>query len=121
MAGQVDEATKKARAGELLAVAAEARARFASKGLGTMTRVLAETRLPDARWVGHAADHVQVAMAPRPGDPTDLENAILSVRRTAIDGETADRVTGEILSIDAPPRTLRRTLPMLATGAIDAR
>ena len=102
-------------------MAAEARAAFARKGLGTVTRVLAETRLPDGRWVGHAADHVQVAMTPRPGDPTELENAILSVRRTAIDGETADRVTGEILAIDAAPHQLRRALPMLATGAIDAR
>ena len=60
-------------------------------------------------------------MTPRPGDPTELENAILSVRRSAIDGETADRVTGEILAIDAAPHQLRRALPMLATGAIDAR
>ena len=52
MAGQVDERTKKARAGELLAVAADARAAFARRGLGTETRVLVETRLPDGRWVG---------------------------------------------------------------------
>ena len=35
MAGQVDERTRKARAGELLAVAADARAGFARRGLGT--------------------------------------------------------------------------------------
>ena len=34
MAGQVDERTKKARAGELLAVAAEARAAFARRASG---------------------------------------------------------------------------------------
>ena len=102
MAGQVDERTKKARAGELLAVAADARAAFARQGLGTVTRVLAETRLPDGRWVGHAEDHVLVAVNARHGDPEDLENAILTVRRTAIDGETADRTTGEILAIDLP-------------------
>ena len=121
MAGQVDERTKKARAGELLALAAEARGAFARRGLGTVTRVLAETRLPDGRWVGHAADHVQVAIAPRPGDPVDLENAIVTVRRTAVDGEAADRVVGEISAIDPAPRRLRIALPMVATGAVDAR
>ena len=65
MAGHVDEPTKKARAAELLAIAAEARARFARRGLGTVTRVLAETRLPDGRWVGHAEDHVLTAVDAR--------------------------------------------------------
>ena len=92
MAGQVDERTKKARAAELLALAAEARAAFARRGLGTVTRVLAETRLPDGRWVGHAEDHVLAAVDAATGDPADLENAIVTVRRTAIDGEAADRV-----------------------------
>jgi threonylcarbamoyladenosine tRNA methylthiotransferase MtaB len=116
MTGQVDERTKKARSGELLALAADARARFARRGLGTVARVLAESRLPDGRWVGHAEDHVLVAVAGRPGDPDDLENAILGVRRTAVDGEVADRVTGEVLAID-PARHARRTaLPMVTTG-----
>ena len=85
MTGQVDERTRKARAGELLAVAADARARFARRGVGTETRVLVESRLADGRWVGHAADNVQVAVTPRPDDSDGLENAILTVRRTAID------------------------------------
>ena len=114
MAGQVDERTRKARAGELLAVGADARAAFARRGLGTTTRVLVETRLPDGRWLGHAEDHVPVAVAPRPGDPTDLENAILTVRRTAIDPDAAERVRGEILHVDPAPRTLRAALPVLA-------
>ena len=117
MAGQVDEPTKRARAGELLAVAADARAAFARQGVGTVTRVLAETRLPDGRWLGHAEDHVLAAMNPRNGDPGDLENAVLTVRRTGIDGETADRTTGEILAIDPPRRALRAALPMLVPGA----
>jgi tRNA A37 methylthiotransferase MiaB len=114
MAGQVDERTRKARAGELLAVGADARAGFARRGLGTTTRVLVETRLPDGRWLGHAEDHVPVAAAPRPGDSTDLENAILTVRRTAIDPDAAERVTGEILHVDPAARTLRAALPVLA-------
>jgi hypothetical protein len=82
--------------------------------LGTTTRVLVETRLPDGRWLGHAEDHVPVAAAPRPGDPADLENAILTVRRTAIDPDAAERVRGEILGVDPAPRTLRAALPVLA-------
>jgi threonylcarbamoyladenosine tRNA methylthiotransferase MtaB len=122
MTGHVDERTKKGRAGELLAVAADARAAYARQSLGTVTRVLTETRLPDGRWVGHASDHVTTAIAPRPGDPADLENAIITVRRTGIDGETADRVTGEILATDPAfqvPR--RRSLPVLSPGGAHAR
>ncbi|OGO53885.1 MAG: tRNA (N(6)-L-threonylcarbamoyladenosine(37)-C(2))-methylthiotransferase MtaB [Chloroflexi bacterium RBG_16_72_14] len=114
MAGQVDERTKKARAGELLAVGADARAAWARAGLRTVTRVLVESRLADGRWVGHAEDHVLVAVTPRPGDPAELENAILTVRRAAIDGESADRVTGEVLAVDPAPRSLRVPLPVLA-------
>jgi threonylcarbamoyladenosine tRNA methylthiotransferase MtaB len=117
MAGQVDERTKKARAGELLAVAADARAAFARSRLGTVTRVLAEGRLPDGRWGGHAEDHVLTAIRGRPGDPDDLENAIVTVRRTAIDGDTADRVTGEVLHVDPPRGALRAALPVLNPGA----
>ena len=62
-------------------------------------------------------------VAPRPGDPDDLENAILTVRRTAIDGEVAERVTGEILAIDPAPRTLRAKVPVLSmpNGGAHAR
>jgi threonylcarbamoyladenosine tRNA methylthiotransferase MtaB len=119
MAGAVPEPTKKRRAAELLALGAEARAAFARRGLGTTTRVLVERRLPDGRWTGHAEDHVLVAVAARPGDPGDLANAILTVRRVAIDGEVAERVTGEILEIHPAPRGLRAPLPIPA-GAIAA-
>ncbi len=113
MAGQVDEATKKARAAELLTMAAEARAAFARRGVGGVTRVLAEQRLPDGRWIGHAEDNVLVAVSPRPGDPADLENALLTVRRTGIDPNVPERATGEILAIDPPRRPLREALPVL--------
>ena len=114
MTGQVDERTRKARAADLLALAAGARAAFARAGVGTETRVLSETRLPDGRWVGHAEDHVLVAVTPRPGDPADLENAILQVHRTSVDGNVAERVTGDILEIDPAPRFLRAPLPVMA-------
>jgi threonylcarbamoyladenosine tRNA methylthiotransferase MtaB len=114
MGGQVDEAAKKARAAELLAMAADARAAFARRGLGTTARVLVEQRLPDGRWTGHAEDHVLVAATPRPGDPADLEHAILTVRRTGIDPLAAERVTGETLHLDPAPGSARVALTVLA-------
>jgi threonylcarbamoyladenosine tRNA methylthiotransferase MtaB len=113
MAGQVPERAKKQRAAELLAVGAEAKAAFARRSLGTTTRVLVETRLPDGRWTGHGEDHVPVAVTARPGDRADLENAILTVRRMAIDGELAERVTGEILEVHPAPRRLRTPLAFM--------
>ncbi len=117
MAGHVDERTRKARAAELLAVAADARAAFAKRGLGSVTRVLVESPLVPGRWLGHAEDHVLVAVEPGHG-PTapavDLENAILTVRRTGLDPEVPERVTGEILDIDPAPHALRAPLPVLA-------
>ena len=112
MAGQVDEATKKARAAELLALAATAREDFARRGLGGETRVLLEQRLPDGRWIGHAQDHVLVAVAPRSGDPASLENAIVAARRVAIDPASHERVIGEILALDPAPRAVRAPLPV---------
>ncbi len=113
MAGQVDERTKKARAAELLAMAADARAAFARRGLGSTTRVLAEQRLPDGRWVGHAEDHVVVAVTPRPGDPADLEGAVLTVRRATMDPLIPDRVDGEVLALDPARRRVDPRLPDL--------
>ena len=69
MDGQVDERTKKQRAADLLALASEAKAAFARRSVGTETRVLLEQRLPDGRWVGHAEDHVLVAVRGRSGRP----------------------------------------------------
>ena len=114
MAGQVDERTKKARAGVLLGVADEARAAFARRVIGTTTRVLVETQLPDGRWAGHGEDHVLVAVPPRPHDPDGLAHAILTVRRTGVDPAQADRVTGETIEINLPPRPFRAPLPVLA-------
>jgi threonylcarbamoyladenosine tRNA methylthiotransferase MtaB len=111
MTGQVPETVKKARSARLLEVAAEARVAFARRSLGTETRVLLETRLDDGRWVGHGEDHVLVAVAPRPGDPVDLENAIATVRREVVDEDAADRVEGGVLALDPARRALRAALP----------
>ena len=58
-----------------------------------------------------------MAIDPGDEDHADLENAILTVRRTAIDGETADRTTGEIIAVDLPRRALRPAIPVIAPGA----
>lgn len=113
MAGAVDEATKRRRAAQLLAMAADARAAYARRAVGTDARVLVEQRLPDGRWVGHAEDHVVVATVPRPGDPEDLENAIVAVRRTAVDPRVPERVAGMVLALDPAPRRPRSALPVL--------
>ena len=120
MAGQVDERTKKARAGELLVLAADARAAFARRGLGTVSRMLVESRLDDGRWIGHADDHVLVAVSPRAGDPADLENAMLTVHRVAIDRGATERVVGEIVDVDPAPRPLRVPLPVRTPRATTA-
>jgi threonylcarbamoyladenosine tRNA methylthiotransferase MtaB len=104
MAGQVDEPTRKARAAALLAVAADARERWAAARVGGgLADVLFETRLDDGRWVGHAADHTLVAVA---SDDDGLENVIGRVRLDAIDPVRRDRVVGRILSVSPRPGDL---------------
>ncbi len=119
MAGQVDERTKKARAADLLALAADAKARVraaaardgdagarSSSGSPTGAGSATPRTTSSSRW-------------PRaPAIRADLENAILTVRRTAVDGEVADRVTGEILAIDPAPRTLARGAARRSPAAV---
>jgi threonylcarbamoyladenosine tRNA methylthiotransferase MtaB len=97
MAGQVDGRTKKRRSAEALALAAEARARFAERQLGCELRVLFEQPLPDGRWLGHAESHVLVAAAP--ADGRSMANAIGLVRAESVDPTAADRLAGSLLSI----------------------
>ena len=97
MAGQVDEPTKKRRAAELLALAADARVAWAAGRVGTDGRVLLEHRLPDGRWTGHAEDHTLAAVN-APGQ-ADLENAIARVRMERLDPARHDRLAGRILSL----------------------
>ena len=104
MAGQVDEATKKERAAQLLALGAEARARWAARHVGGTADVLFERRLEDGRWLGHAADHTLVAAA-QSGSGASLENAIGRVAIDAVDGAERDRVVGRILELSPPPAT----------------
>jgi threonylcarbamoyladenosine tRNA methylthiotransferase MtaB len=95
MAGQVDEGTKKRRAAQLLALAAEARAARAASRVGAEAEVLFETRLEDGRWVGHAEDHVLVA-AREPGGRS-LDNTIARVAILGVDAAVRDRTNGRII------------------------
>jgi len=98
MVGQVDARTKKRRAAEALALAAEARAGFAARHVGREMRVLFEQPLPDGRWLGHAESHVPVAAAAP--DLGSLDNAIGLVRGESIDASAPDRVVGLLLAVD---------------------
>lgn len=115
MAGQVPEPERKARAATLLAVAAECKARFAARSIGRQRRVLFEERVADGRWVGHAEDHVLVAVAPRPGQARgtpDLGGAIGVVLAERVDPGRADRQLGTLLEL-VEPRARPRRLPLL--------
>jgi threonylcarbamoyladenosine tRNA methylthiotransferase MtaB len=105
MAGQVDEATKKARAAQLLELAAEGRARFAAEHLGREVAVLFESRLPDGRWRGHAESHILVATNPRQAD-ADLENAIGHVRVTGVDSAVPELAVGKLVRLDLPAQPI---------------
>lgn len=94
MAGQVDERTRKRRAGELLALAAGARSAFAAAHAGREASVLFESRLADGRWVGHAEDHQRVAVA---AADRHLENAIERVAIDDVDREAADLAVGRLV------------------------
>jgi threonylcarbamoyladenosine tRNA methylthiotransferase MtaB len=106
MTGQVDEVVKKRRAAELLAIAAEARSRWAGSHVGGVADVLFETRLGDGRWVGHALDHTLVAedgrsaLAAAGGD--DLENVVARVAVDRVDPDQPDRVVGRIIALSRP-------------------
>jgi threonylcarbamoyladenosine tRNA methylthiotransferase MtaB len=115
MAGHVPEPIRRERAGALLALAAEARARFAAGRVGSVASVLLETRLADGRWLGHAEDHVPVAVPAPVGARPD--NGIARVAVERVDAETADRVTGRVLAFD-PGRRLRVPLPLAGAAPV---
>lgn len=101
MLGQVDEGTKRARAEVLLRLAAEARARFAARSVGSTARVLFETPTADGRWLGRSEANVLVLAARRDG--RSLENAVARVVLEAVEETAPDRVHGRILGLLPPP------------------
>jgi threonylcarbamoyladenosine tRNA methylthiotransferase MtaB len=100
MVGQVDAQTRKRRAAEAISLATQARASFAERQIGREVRVLFEVPLPEGRWLGHAENHVLVAVE-RKTEP--LANAIGLVRLESIDPAVSDRVVGRVLDVDRRP------------------
>jgi tRNA A37 methylthiotransferase MiaB len=97
----VDGRTKKRRAAEALALAADARAGFAARQIGRELSVLFERHLPDGRWLGRAENNVLVASAVAGG--RSLENAIGVVRAESVDPVAPDRLSGRLLAVDSGP------------------
>ncbi len=112
MTGQVDERVRKARAAELLALAADARAAWARGRVGGDADVLFESRLGDGRWVGHATDHTLVAVDA--SSDRALENVIGRVQVERLDPVAPDRVVGRLVDVVPPPAPF-------AAGGIDGR
>lgn len=97
MLGHVDERTKRERAEVLLRLAAEARARYAERAVGSTATVLFETQEPDGRWLGRSETNVLVVAAAPDRHP--LDNAIGRVALEAVDASAPDRVRGRILEL----------------------
>jgi len=112
MAGAVDERVRKARAAELLSLAADARGVWARGRVGAEAVVLFESRLGDGRWVGHATDHTLVAVDVASGRA--LENVVGHVRLEHVDPVAPERVVGRIVGVVPPPAPP-------AAGGIDGR
>jgi threonylcarbamoyladenosine tRNA methylthiotransferase MtaB len=107
MAGQVAEPSKQRRAAALLAVAADARARWAASHVGAEVNVLFEERLDDGRWIGHATDHTLVAT--RPDGKMPLANGIGRVLVESVDGASPERVVGRIIALAPAPSHMAAT------------
>ena len=110
MAGHVPELARRARAAELLALAASAHRHFAARAVGAERRVLFEQPDPAGGWIGHAEDHVLVraeAGAPsfagfaRPGF---LAGELARVEIVGIDPVDPGRVVGRLLGLVPRPR-----------------
>jgi threonylcarbamoyladenosine tRNA methylthiotransferase MtaB len=112
MAGAVDERVRKARAAELLSLAADARAGWARGRVGADADVLFESRLGDGRWIGHATDHTLVAVDAAPDRA--LENVVGHVRLEHVDPAAPERVVGHLVGVVPPPEPP-------AAGGIDGR
>ncbi|HEY5495250.1 MAG TPA: MiaB/RimO family radical SAM methylthiotransferase, partial [Candidatus Limnocylindrales bacterium] len=120
MAGHVPEPVRRARATELLALAAAARRRFASRAVGAERRVLFEQPDPAGGWTGHAEDHVLVraeARAEDHGGPGFLAGALARVAIVGPDPVDPERVVGRLLGFVPRPAGRLTGGPIADAGA----
>ncbi len=104
MAGQVPEPERRARAAEVLAIAAAGRRRFAAGAVGLHRQVLFEQPHPAGGWIGHAEDHVVVRSDVAPnGRPLAGELAHVAV--VGLDPSDPERVLGQVLAVVPGPET----------------
>jgi tRNA A37 methylthiotransferase MiaB len=85
MAGQVPEAVRRARAAELLGLAAALRREWVERAVGTERLVLFEAPDGAGGWVGHAEDMVPVRAAAVGGASLEGE-----IGRVLVDGQDPD-------------------------------
>ena len=105
MVGHVPGPVRRARAAELLVLAAEARRTFAARAVGGERRVLFEQRDPAGGWTGHAEDNILVRAVP-PGDTVALAGELARVAIERVDPSDSGRVTGRLLE-RLPPSPAR--------------
>lgn len=113
MAGHVPELARRARATELLALAASAHRHFAARAVGAERRVLFEQPDPAGGWIGHAEDHVVVRAEARApsfagfAGQSFLAGELARVEIVGIDPVDPGRVVGRLLGlVPRPPGTL---------------
>ena len=102
MAGHVPEPARRARATQLLALAASAQRRFAARAVGAERRVLFEQADPAGGWIGHGEDHVLVRAEARAASfagPGLLAGELARVAIVGIDPVDSRRVVGRLLEL----------------------
>ena len=94
MVGQVDGRTKKRRAADALALAADARTSFAAAQVGRELRVLFERPRSGGRlWLGHADNYVSVVAA----SSEPLANRVVRVVAESLDPAGSDRILARVV------------------------
>jgi threonylcarbamoyladenosine tRNA methylthiotransferase MtaB len=119
MAGQVHAPVRRARATQLLALAAFARRRFAARAVGSERRVLFEQPVPEGGWVGHAEDHVLVRAelsSGRRAPAAAHAGALAVVAITGVDPLDPERVVGRV--VERIPPVVGRNAAGPVPGAV---
>ena len=103
MAGQVPEPVRRARAAELLALAAAARREHVARAVGSERLVLVEAPYGAGGWIGRGEDYLLVRVGAA-GDPS-LDGEIARVAVTGPDPDDPERAIGRVVAIVPRPET----------------